>query len=50
MHYFALLPMYTDEMTAIQRYLKQVGIDAALDPLQRPKFADMASLERAGME
>jgi peptide/nickel transport system substrate-binding protein len=44
MHYFALLPMYTDEMTAIQRYLKQVGIDAALDPLQRPKFADMASL------
>ena len=44
MHFFALLPMYTDEMTAIQRYLKQVGIDAALDPLQRPKFADMATL------
>ena len=44
MHYFALFPVYTDEMTAIQRYLKQVGIDAELDPLQRPKYADMASL------
>jgi peptide/nickel transport system substrate-binding protein len=46
MHYFALLPIYTDEMTAIQRYLKKVGIDATLDPLQRPKFAEMASLSK----
>jgi hypothetical protein len=37
MHYFALFPVYTDEMTAIQRYLKQVGIDAS--DLWRPKFA-----------
>jgi ABC-type transport system substrate-binding protein len=44
LHFFALLPMYTDEMTAIQQYLKAVGIEASLDPAPRPKFAEMASL------
>jgi peptide/nickel transport system substrate-binding protein len=44
MHYYAFVPMYTDEMTVIQRYLKQVGIDAALDPVQRPRYGEMASL------
>ena len=44
MYYFANMPYYTDEMTAIQRYLKDVGIDATLEPLQRPRFAEMASL------
>jgi peptide/nickel transport system substrate-binding protein len=46
LHYFAMLPMYTDEMTAIQQYLKQVGIDAALDGVPRPRFAEMASLAK----
>jgi ABC-type transport system substrate-binding protein len=32
-----------DECTAIQKMLKDVGIDATLAPLQRPAFADMAS-------
>jgi ABC-type transport system substrate-binding protein len=44
MYYFANMPYYTDEMTAVQRYLKDVGIDATLEPLQRPRFAEMASL------
>lgn len=32
-----------DETTALQSYLKVPGIDATLNPLQRPAFADMAS-------
>ncbi len=44
MYYFANLPYYTDEMTAIQKYLKDVGIEATLEPVQRPRFAEMASL------
>jgi peptide/nickel transport system substrate-binding protein len=32
-----------DECTAIQKMLKDVGINAELAPLQRPAFADMAS-------
>jgi ABC-type transport system substrate-binding protein len=44
LHYFALLPMYTDEMTAIQQYLRQVGIEASLEGAQRPRYAEMASL------
>ena len=44
MHYFALMPVYTEEMTAIQGYLKAVGIEATLDGVQRPRFAEMASL------
>ena len=44
MYFFANMPYYTDEMTAIQRYLKDVGIEATLEPLQRPRFAEMASL------
>jgi peptide/nickel transport system substrate-binding protein len=46
MHYYANLPYYTDEMTAIQRYLKDVGIDATLDGVQRPRFSEMASLQK----
>jgi peptide/nickel transport system substrate-binding protein len=46
LHYFAMLPMYTDEMTAVQQYLKQVGIDATLDGAPRPRYAEMASLAK----
>ncbi len=46
MHFYNLSPVYMDEMTAIQRYLKAVGIDAALDGVQRPRFAEMASLAK----
>ena len=44
LHFFNLSQSYVDEMTAIQRYLKAVGIDGELVGLQRPKFAEMASL------
>lgn len=43
-HFYNLTPIYIDEMSAIQLQLKAVGIDVTLDPLQRPKFAEMASL------
>jgi peptide/nickel transport system substrate-binding protein len=44
MHFFAFVPTYADEMTVVQQYLKQVGIEATLDGVQRPRFAEMASL------
>ena len=46
MHFYNLTPGYMDEMTAIQRYLKAVGIDATLDGVRRPRFAEMASLAK----
>jgi len=42
--FFNLTPIYIDEMSAIQLQLKAVGIDVTLNPLQRPGFAEMASL------
>lgn len=44
LHFFNLSKAYVDEMTAIQRLLKAVGIDGELCGVQRPKFAEMASL------
>jgi|WetSurMetagenome_2_1015567.scaffolds.fasta_scaffold150395_1 peptide/nickel transport system substrate-binding protein len=44
MHFYNLSPVIMDEMTVVQRQLKDVGIDAALDGVQRPRFAEMASL------
>lgn len=46
MYYYAMMPIYTDEMTAVQRYLKEVGIEAVLEGIQRPRFAEMASLAK----
>jgi ABC-type transport system substrate-binding protein len=43
LHFYNLSPSYVDEMTVFQRQLKEVGIDATLDPLQRPKYSEMAS-------
>jgi len=43
-HFWNMTPAYLDEMSAIQLQLKAVGIDVTLDPLQRPGFAEMASL------
>jgi ABC-type transport system substrate-binding protein len=43
LHFYNLSAGYIDEMTVFQRQLKQVGIDATLDPLQRPKYSEMAS-------
>jgi peptide/nickel transport system substrate-binding protein len=43
LHFYSLQPSYTDEMTVFQRQLKEVGIDATIDPLQRPKYSEMAS-------
>jgi peptide/nickel transport system substrate-binding protein len=42
--FYSTTQMLTDECTAIQRYLKDINIDCSLNPLQRPAFADMASL------
>jgi len=42
--FFNMTPVYVDEMSAIQLQLKAVGIDVSLNPLQRPAFAEMASL------
>jgi peptide/nickel transport system substrate-binding protein len=44
MHFYNLSPVIMDEMTVVQRQLKDVGIDATLDGVQRPRFAEMASL------
>ena len=43
-HFYNRDPHYMDQMTAVQRYLKEVGIDATLDGVLRPRFAEMASL------
>jgi peptide/nickel transport system substrate-binding protein len=42
--FYSTTQMLTDECTAVQRYLKDVNIDCTLNPLQRPPFADIASL------
>jgi peptide/nickel transport system substrate-binding protein len=42
-HFFNLGQQYVDEMTAIQDFLKDVGIEAELDGLQRPGFVPIAS-------
>ena len=42
--FYNMTPLYIDEMSAIQLQLKAGGIDATLNPLQRPGFAEMASL------
>jgi peptide/nickel transport system substrate-binding protein len=44
LNFFNLRPIYVDEATAMQRYLQAVGIEVELVGLQRPKFAEMASL------
>ena len=44
LNFFNLSKTYVDEMTAIQRFLKAVGIDGELNGLQRPGFAEIASL------
>lgn len=43
LHFYNLSAGYIDEMTVFQRQLKDVGIEAVLDPLQRPKYSEMAS-------
>ena len=43
LNFFNTSQTYIDEGAAIQNYLKAVGIDVTLNPLQRPAFADMAS-------
>ncbi|MFC1533394.1 ABC transporter substrate-binding protein [Thermodesulfobacteriota bacterium] len=44
LNFYNLRPIYVDEATAMQRYLKDVGIDIKLNGVQRPKFAEMASM------
>ncbi|MBN1848779.1 MAG: ABC transporter substrate-binding protein [Deltaproteobacteria bacterium] len=44
LHFYNFGQEYVDEMTAIQGFLKAVGIDGTLNGLQRPGFAEMASL------
>jgi ABC-type transport system substrate-binding protein len=44
MNFYNLRPIYVDESTAIQRFLQAVGIEVKLNGVQRPKFAEMASL------
>jgi peptide/nickel transport system substrate-binding protein len=43
LNFFNTAQTYVDEAVAMQAYLKAVGIDVTLNPLQRPAFADMAS-------
>jgi peptide/nickel transport system substrate-binding protein len=43
LNFFNMSQIYVDEMTVIQNYLQAVGIEATLNPLQRPAFSDMAS-------
>lgn len=43
-HFYNLQPINMDEMVVFQRQLKEVGIDASLDGVQRPRFSEMASL------
>jgi peptide/nickel transport system substrate-binding protein len=43
LHFYNLSPSYVDEMTVLQSQLKEVGIEAAQDGLQRPKYSEMAS-------
>lgn len=44
LNFFNFGKEYVDEMTVIQGFLKAVGIDGKLNGLQRPGFAEMASL------
>ena len=44
MNFYQLQPIYVDEMVVYQRQLKEVGIDATLNGVQRPRFSEMASL------
>jgi ABC-type transport system substrate-binding protein len=43
-HFFNFGQDYVDEMTAIQVFLKAVGIEGTLDGMRRAGFAEMASL------
>jgi peptide/nickel transport system substrate-binding protein len=44
MHFYNTSQIQVDQSTAIQSYLKAVGINCKLDPLQRAGFTDMAGL------
>jgi peptide/nickel transport system substrate-binding protein len=44
LNFFNFGKNYVDEMTAIQRFLKEVGIDGELNGVKRNGFVDMASL------
>jgi len=43
-YFYNLSPVIMDEMTVIQRQLKDVGVEVSLNGVQRPRFAEMASL------